>query len=295
VCIALDEAPAPSGATISLYLADGRPAGIRIVEKDNWNGVGIDCSRADLARARKREEFARSGIYLLIGNEGDVAGLPKLYVGEADDLGARIPSHGSGKDFWTRAVVFTSKDGSINKAHARHLEARLCALAAKAKRSELDNKVPPGTPKLADSDRDSAERFLAEMLVVLPAVGITAFELPDPDVSPESPVLQLKGKNAEGKGQETSQGFRVFEGSKARRDEVPSIHGWISEIRADLVQNGVFTENSKGLTLTQDYVFDSPSAAAGVLLGRAANGRTEWRTADGTALRALQEDALETG
>ena len=54
------------------------------------------------------------------------------------------------------------------------------AMAALAKRCELDNKVPPGLPKLTDSERDSTERFLAEMLMVLPIIGITAFEVPAP-------------------------------------------------------------------------------------------------------------------
>ncbi|MCO5328248.1 MAG: GIY-YIG nuclease family protein [Solirubrobacterales bacterium] len=292
--MSLDERPVPTGATISLYLADGRPAGIRIVEKDNWNGIGVDCSRSDLARARRRQEFSRSGVYLLLGNEGEVAGLPTLYVGEADDLSSRIPSHGRNKDFWTRVVIFTSKDGSINKAHAKHLEARLCALASAAKRCELDNKIPPSPPQLSDSDRDSAERFLAEMLIVLPAVGVTAFENPAAEPTSNSPVLQLEGKGTSARGQETSEGFRVFGGARARKEEVPSIHAWLVEIRADLVRNGALREDRGGFVLTQDYVFDSPSAAAGVLMGRAANGRKEWRTEGGKTLKELQEEALES-
>lgn len=290
--VALDSLPKPVGATISLYLADGRPEGIRVVEKDNWNGVGIDCSRADLVRARKRPELSRSGVYILVGNEADVSGLPKLYVGEADELGTRIPKHASNKDFWTRVVAFTSKDGSINKAHAKHLESRLCALATAAKRCDLDNVVPPGAPQLTDPDRDSAERFLAEMLVVLPAVGITAFELPASEPETDSTILYLAGGAAEAQGLETPQGFRVLQGGMARSEEVPSVHAWISELRADLVKNGVLSPDGSHLRLTQDYVFDSPSAAAGVFLGSAANGRTKWKTADGKTLKQLQAESL---
>ena len=43
------------------------------------------------------------------------------------------------------------------------------------------------------------------------------------------------------------------------------------------------------LVLTQDYTFASPSMAAGVLLGRTANGRTEWKDAKGRTLKKLQE------
>jgi len=38
---------------------------------------------------------------------------------------------------------------------------------------------------------------------------------------------------------------------------------------------------------TQDYSFSSPSTAA--VLGRSANGRIEWKAADGRTLKELQE------
>ncbi|MGB6649164.1 MAG: DUF4357 domain-containing protein, partial [Bacteroidota bacterium] len=41
--------------------------------------------------------------------------------------------------------------------------------------------------------------------------------------------------------------------------------------------------------ITQDYTFASPSTAAGVMLGRSANGRIEWKTADGKTLKSIQD------
>lgn len=288
----LGGATQPIGSTISLYLAEGQPAGIRVVQKDNWSGIGIDCSRADLAQARKRDEFARSGVYLLVGDQDEAGGLPTLYLGEADELGPRLANHSTNKDFWNRLVIFTSKDGMINKAHARHLESRLFQIGSEAKRCHLENKVPPGLPQLGDQDRDLAERFLGEMLVVLPVIGISAFELPKTDQATDRPDLFLKGKAAQGKGKETSQGFEVFAGSVARPEEVDSIHGWTHELRSDLLENGVLNPTAQGLVFTQDYVFKSPSAAAAVLMGRSANGREEWRGADGKTLKQIQEEAL---
>jgi hypothetical protein len=263
------------------------------VQKDNWSGVGIDCSRADLARARQRDEFGSSGVYLLVGDEDEAGGLPRIYVGEADELGRRIANHATNKDFWNRLVIFTSKDGTINKAHARYLESRLFHVGSEAKRCHLENKVPPGLPQLSDQDRDLAERFLGEMLVVLPVIGISAFELPKRDQASDEPDLFLKGKDAQGKGKETSQGFKVFAGSIARSDEVDSINGWAHDLRFDLLENGVLEPTAAGLVLTQDYVFKSPSAAAAVLMGRSANGREEWRSADGKTLKQMQEESLE--
>jgi hypothetical protein len=39
---------------------------------------------------------------------------------------------------------------------------------------------------------------------------------------------------------------------------------------------------------TQDYSFSAPSTAAAVVLGRSANGRIEWKAADGRTLKEIQ-------
>lgn len=61
------------------------------------------------------------------------------------------------------------------------------------------------------------------------------------------------------------------------------------EIRADLVRLGVLKDVGEFYNLVQPYTFSSPSTAAGVLLGRATNGRTDWKTKDGKTLKTLQE------
>ena len=54
--------------------------------------------------------------------------------------------------------------------------------------------------------------------------------------------------------------------------------------------NGVrFIEQGELYRLTQDYTFNSPSTAAGVLLGRTANGRIEWKDSKGRTLKEIQE------
>jgi len=289
----IDGEPVPIGSTIHLYLTDGRPSGIRIVEKDNWSGVGVDSARADLAVARSRSEFQRCGVYLLVG-EDEPSGLPALYVGEADELGARIATHASSSDFWTRLVLFMDKDGSLNKAHAKHLEARLCAIGWPVKRCEFRNVVPPRLPNLSDSDRDFAERFLQEMLTVLPVIGITSFQISaQPQIPPD--ILQLKSLPALGRGYETSEGFRVLAGARAKVSEVPSIHDRTKRLRASLVDKGVLIKDGDALLFTEDYIFDSPSEAAAVLLARSVNGREKWMSSTGRTLKEIQEEAASSG
>jgi hypothetical protein len=71
--------------------------------------------------------------------------------------------------------------------------------------------------------------------------------------------------------------------------EVASIHAYLSDMRRSLVDNGVLRAERDRYVFTQDYLFASPSTAAGVVVGRSANGRIEWQTKEGRTLKAVQE------
>ena len=60
------------------------------------------------------------------------------------------------------------------------------------------------------------------------------------------------------------------------------------ELRQELIGNGVLAAEAIGYRFSQDYVFTSPSNAAAVVLGRSANGRIEWKDAQGRTLKELQ-------
>jgi len=69
-----------------------------------------------------------------------------------------------------------------------------------------------------------------------------------------------------------------------------SIHGGRS-VREELIRQKVLIADGDCLRLVQDYLFASPSLAAGVMLGRPANGRVEWKAADGRTLKDVQNTA----
>ena len=81
----------------------------------------------------------------------------------------------------------------------------------------------------------------------------------------------------------------VRAGSQAVKEEVASIPGHLSDLRRSLAGQGVLEDAGGVYHLTQDYPFNSPSTAAGVLLGRSANGRIEWKDAKGRTLREIEE------
>ncbi len=259
--------------SIRIFLSDGTPDGIRIVEKSNWTGRAVVASRAQLAEALKRDELSRPGVYILIGPSS--GGMSRIYVGEADVLRDRLKQHAKQKDFWTAFTAFTSTDQNLNKAHVRYLESRLVALAKAANQWEIENQAVPAEPPLSEADRADADWFLGEMLVIYPILGVDAFESAAEGISEveAGEVLSLKQRGAEGKGWETKDGFVVLSGSRARASETNSIHEYLRELRKQLLDKGVLSTDGDRLVFTQDYRFASPSTAAGVMVGSAANGR----------------------
>ena len=217
-----------------------------------------------------------------------------LYVGEGDPILPRLQDHQAKKDFWTRAIGFTTTTaGQLNKAHVQFLESRLIALARAAKRMPLDNANQPAEPSLSEADRADMEVFLGHMLGMLPVLGVHAFEqAPSAPAAKASPVLTCKGKGVQATGYEASQGFVVRAGSQAVLDTVPSMALHVRgmyDLRQELIGNGVLGLRGGLYQFTQDYSFSSPSTAAAVVLGRSANGRIEWKAADGRTLKEVQE------
>jgi hypothetical protein len=269
-----------------LFLPDGDPDGLKVVEKSNWSGCGLVIPRVLFAEAKSRAELDRAGVYVLIG-ASEPQPLPQVYVGEGDPVRPRLEQHARQKDFWTRAVVFTSKDQNLNKAHVQRLEARLVALAAASKQCKLENGNVPQAPSLSEADTAEVDGFLDDVLLCLPILGCGFFE-PAPTPTPQAVQLVLRAKGIDARGFESPQGFVVRAGSRAVKDEVASIHAYLKETRAELMRQGVLTDQGHSYELAQDYTFSSPSTAAGVLLGRSANGRVEWKTPDGRTLKSLQ-------
>jgi len=56
-----------------------------------------------------------------------------------------------------------------------------------------------------------------------------------------------------------------------------------------LISQGVFVEENGCWKMALDYTFISPAQAAQVLLARSANGRAEWKDAQGRTLGAIQD------
>ena len=300
--------PVPEGGrSLELYYIDGRPDGMLTAEMFGWTGKVLMAPRTQLAEALARPESGYAGIYLLLGEKDDQ---PLLYIGEGEDVGARIRSHDVRKDWWTSVVFVTSAANQLNKAHAKYLEARLIQDAMRIGRTPLDNLATPATPGLSEADIGKMEAFLANLFMVLPAVRIDAFvqrARPAPQPAPmgapsalgtTSPrftlVMKQRGVKASAVLQDGE--FIVEAGSHARLDwggaeaTTPSY----AVLHAELRRAGIIVQDGELGVFAQNYAFRSPSAAACIVTGRSANGPLLWKAADGRSYRDVEADQIST-
>ena len=108
------------GRSVRLFLVDGKSTGLITAEIMNWTGHVLTGPRAELPKFLTRQEVSRTGVYLLYGQDTVNADTVMLYIGESDNVGARLKQHNQEgkKDYWERTCIITSKDQNITKAHA---------------------------------------------------------------------------------------------------------------------------------------------------------------------------------
>jgi len=106
-------------------------------------------------------------------------------------------------------------------------------------------------------------------------------------VDKQSDEYELKGPDANAKGVLTKDGFLVKAGSIARRETVPSGKNFVS-VHQKLLADGVLKEHQGKLRFAKDHLFNSPSGAAGAVLGGSANGWITWKNSSGKTLSEVK-------
>jgi len=156
--------------SITLFATTGDPEGIRHVDKSNWSGYGVVFNRELFHLLKQEPGFSQTGISILVGNAAEET----IYIGEADPVGDRLKNHVSNKEGWVWGVYFFDRNHKIGKTEVQYLESALVALAKKHDRAILLNKNNPTAPTMAPAAKATAQAFLADMLLILPMLGINA-------------------------------------------------------------------------------------------------------------------------
>jgi len=179
----------PDPFTIRIFVPDGDPEGVRLIDRMNWTGIGLVFPRAKWPDIKQRPEFTRTGVYILVGYRAEDEDLQTIYIGQADGVKNRIDSHFQNKDFWDWCIVFVSNSGGLNRAHVTWLEYALVDRATDMKRCHLDNGNIPQEPVLTEAEKADTRGFLKEILQILPLVGLRALEFTKPVATPKATTV----------------------------------------------------------------------------------------------------------
>lgn len=268
------------GRTIKLFLVTGSTTGLRSAEVLNWTGKVFACPRSQLKELLAREEVAATGIYFLVGRDLTTGEL-KVYVGESDDVAARLKTHNSDskKDFWEDTIAVVSKDEHLTKSHVAYLEHRMQTLVEAAGKAKLGTGVEP-TKKLPESDLADMQFFESQLLMLMPVVGCDWLtQQAKAPVQGEEFELTIPTTDTKAKAFQSEDGeFVVRAGSHCRLVPVASLGTTYKLMRTQLEADGVLEKaaDNKTLIFKKDTPFGSPSAAASVVTGVQTNGRDAW-------------------
>lgn len=271
--------------TIQIFLPDGNPTSIKIADLTNRMVVATLIPRNKLSDVCDRPEVRKYGIYFLFGINEDKA-KPIAYIGETDNCFLRLSTHNREKDFWTHAVVISHK-ANFTKADVEYLEYLSIRTAREIGRFDTtNNKATPTKPFITEStEADRLDNF-ETIKVLLSTLGYPILE-EIKSAAKDSERLYCKGKDASALGEMLDDGFVVFKGSKANLEETQSAQPWVLGLRKKLVDDKILSRENGLYVFNEDFVFDSPSAAAASVLGRQANGWTEWKNGNGITIDKL--------
>lgn len=269
--------------TIQMCIFDGNPNGRIMCELSNWNGRVWKISRSQLNEFSERDESNYTGVYFLFGKNSDND--ETIYIGEAEKMSVRLKQHLK-EDFWNDCVVVLSKDNILNKAHVKFLENSFYNIAKEANRSEIINTTIPTRSSISEFDESMLVEFIDNTKLLVNTLGYKSFERFEHNHEKITLFSIVAARGANATGYLVPDGFVVRKDSLVAQSTAPSMSKNLIELRNRLITKGIINDN---FAFTSDYVFSSPSLAAAVVMGRNANGRTEWKTSDRQTINMLEE------
>jgi hypothetical protein len=272
------------GKTITTYLIDGTPNGIRTCFISNKVCKAIVVPRAKLLDAKERIELHQPALYILLSDSDD-----KIYIGETEDFLIRIRDHESKKSFWEQAIIFVSKDNDLTKSDVKYLEYLAIKQAQATARYNIEeNKTSPKPTNLPEHQLAFIEEFFEDVCTLATFLGVPVFEKV---MRKKQELFYCRTKNTDANGFYTENGFTVLKGSKIQKASTPSYTN--KEVRFEKLSTASTVINENQLELIKDLTFKSPSAASSFCRGNSSNGWVDWVNDTGQTLNEVYRNRIE--
>ena len=184
--------------------------------------------------------------------------------------------------------MFVSRIGAFTKAHVKYLEYLGVKVAQEVNRYKLENATVPRIPHITESmEADLLDSF-DTIKILLSTLGYPLFESISKKEVAKKELFFINSKGIKAEGDLIDDGFVVFKDSEATIKATPSCHDFIINTRKQLIKDKILLKKEGKYSFSENYVFSSPSTAAGVVQGRAANGWQDWKDKNGKTLNELK-------
>lgn len=274
---------------ITVFLNDGLPKGIREITIDQWSGRAICGPRNKIEEMSKVPGLNGPCVYFLIGESED-SEFMNVYVGLADPFTDRIKTHlrDKEKDWFQQVVIFWGENNNPSRTGIEYLESKCYAELKKSAKSFVKNASKPNLPSIHEHDISGLETFYENIALIMPLLGFDIFstEIKKEELRNDQYIF-CSGKGAKAQAIFLDDGkVHVLKRSTAIKENAPSFekHNY-KKIKDELIKIGRLIEKEGFLYFTEDYVFDSLSAAAAVILARSAQGPKEWKYSNGISVK----------
>lgn len=285
---------------------DGEVTGKIKCTLSNWTGVIFKIPRIHLGDLKERSEMKQSGIYFLLGYD-DEKRKDITYIGQAttrkngEGVLLRIQEHtrDSHVDYFNDVIVLTTQNNSFGPTEISYLENKFTQLAREAGRFIVKNGNEPNPGNVTEEKQSELDEVVENTITIIGTLGYRLFVPMLQELSSDSEMaeeanqlLYLKRKSKKSNTEiratckQTAEGFVVLKGSMIEIIDSPKIPSALKERRAELQSIGVIVDS----ILQENQLFNSPSYAAGFVLGMHTNGRTDWKNKQGRSLKELEEE-----
>lgn len=296
-----------NGKNFNLFLMDGEVTGRIKCTLSNWTGIAYKVPRVYLDKCKDRQDLKQSGVYFLFGkNEDDD---DAVYIGQAgirkngEGVLFRVLEHIKDEFFFSEAVMLTTQNNSFGPTEISYLENKFTNMAIYTDRYKVKNGNDPNPGNVTEEKESELQDFIEYSKMVLGVLGYKIFvplvDKDDEDDSKKSGEVQeltlylsrkskKSNKTIEATCKRTDEGFVVLKGSMIDEVDAEAIPKSIKNLRDKCKMNNEIIDGR----ITKNYLFNSPSYAAGFILGRYTNGRTDWKTKSGITLKELDGEEV---
>lgn len=268
--------------------------GVKRIEVPPYDLILFDVPRLKITKFvndNRNLFLGKSVVYILFNKELSDDGKREVYIGKSSNFMNRKSNHLENKDFWTNALIFTSN--YFTESAIVYLENRITDLArhnpsldVKTISTQASGQVRMQEKLLYDQYAGIITELLKRREYWLGSSKTNNNEIPVEADFSSSDVFYITKKSAFDEPQPmfiSGDKYIIRKGTKISRVVQKSIERPYGPLSRQLEADGIISRE-KGEFL-QDYIFDSPSAAACVIVGGSVSGPKEWKTKDGTSLR----------